>query len=243
MDTPISSAPQGERATNVGEQERWISAGVGALLAMYGFKRLSVGGILVGTGGVLLLHRALTGHCPLYEKLGMNTAAGEGPAREEYFEHGIHVEESFTIMKSPEELYNFWHNFANLPRFMKHVKSVKVLDDKRSHWVADGPAGTDVEWYAEVINDEPNRLIAWRSLGGADVDNAGSVTFRAAEGDRGTTVSVVMEYIPPAGKAGAMVAKLFGHDADQLVREDLRNFKRIMETGEIPTTAGQPTGA
>ncbi|MDB5321257.1 MAG: cyclase/dehydrase [Phycisphaerales bacterium] len=230
------------RTINVGEQERWISAGIGALLALYGFKRLSAAGILVGTGGVLLLQRALTGHCPLYEKLGLNTATGEGAAPKEYFERGIHVEESFTIMKSPEELYSFWHNFENLPRFMKHLKSVKVLDEKRSHWVADGPAGMDVEWYAEIINDEPNKLIAWRSLGGADVDNAGSVTFRPAPGDRGTKVSVVIDYIPPAGKAGAWIAKLFGHDADQLVREDLRNFKRLMETGEIPTTEGQPMG-
>src|SRR5258706_11295930 len=122
---------------NVGEQERWISAGVGALLALYGFKRLSPAGILVGTGGVMLLQRALTGHCALYEMLGRNTATGDGGAPpQEYFERGIHVEESFTIMKSPEELYHFWHNFENLPRFMKHLKSVKTLDGKRSHWVA-----------------------------------------------------------------------------------------------------------
>jgi uncharacterized membrane protein len=220
---------------NVGKDERLISAGVGALLALYGLKRMRLGSILIGAGGVLLLQRAITGHCDLFEMLGVNTAGGSsGAARpEEYFDRGIHVKESFTIDRSPEELYNFWHNFENLPRFMKHLKSVTTQGDNRSHWVAKGPAGMDVEWDAEVINDEPNRVIAWRSLAGADVDNAGSVRFVPAPSGHGTQVSVTMDYIPPAGRAGALAAKLFGRDADQMVREDLRGFKRLMEAGEV----------
>jgi len=103
--------------------------------------------------------------------------------------------------------------------------------------------GMSVKWEAEIINDQPNELIAWRSLAGADVDNAGSVTFKPAPGDRGTEVSVTMDYIPPAGKAGSLFAKLFGKDANQVIREDLRRFKQLMETGELPTTEGQPRGA
>ena len=227
---------------NVGGQERMISAGAGALLALYGLQHLRLRNIVVGAVGVMLLKRAVTGKCDLYRALGVNTADGEGAEPAAYFERGIHVEESFTIMKSPEELYTFWHKFENLPRFMMHLKSVDTIDEKRSHWVAEGPAGMNVEWEAEIINDDPNRLIAWRSRGGADVDNAGTVTFRRAAGDRGTEVSVTLDYIPPMGKAGSLVAKLFGRDADQMIREDLRNFKRLMETGEIPTTQGQPRG-
>lgn len=236
------SQPQSFGELNVGSQERWISAGAGAVLALYGLKRMSVGGLLTAGLGAMLVKRGLTGNCNVYQLLGINTARGDGACPEEYFERGIHVEESFTILKPAEELYAFWRKFDNLPRFMRHLKSVEVKDDKRSHWVAEGPMGMSVRWDAEIINDEPNRLIAWRSLSGAEVDNAGSVTFRAAPGDRGTEVAVVMDYIPPAGAAGAMLAKLFGRSADGMIRDDLRNFKRLMETGEIPTTQGQPRG-
>jgi uncharacterized membrane protein len=227
---------------NVGNQERMISAGAGVLLTLYGLKRLHLSNLVLVGLGAMLLKRAATGKCGVYQALGFNTAEGDGAEPSAYFDRGIHVEESFTIMKSPEELYTFWHRFENLPQFMMHLNSVKTIDQKRSHWVAQGPAGMNVEWDAQIINDEPNRTIAWRSLGGADVDNAGSVTFRPAAGDRGTEVSVTLDYIPPMGKAGSMVAKLFGRDADQMIREDLRNFKRLMETGEIPTTQGQPRG-
>jgi uncharacterized membrane protein len=117
---------------------------------------------------------------------------------------------------------------------MSHLESVTRLDPegKRSRWVANGPAGVPIQWDAEIINEEPNRLIAWRSLGGADVDNAGSVRFIDAC-ERGTVLNVVMDYIPPAGRVGAMVAKLFGRDAEQLIRNDLRQFKQRVESGEI----------
>jgi uncharacterized membrane protein len=226
---------------NVGSQERWITGGLGAYLVTYGLSRPRLTNLLVGAGGALLLQRALRGHCELYAALGLSSVSKEGATPQDYFERGIHVEEAFTVGKSPEELYQFWRKFDNLPRFMKHLESVTVQDDKHSHWVALGPAGYRVEWDAQIINDEPNRLIAWRSLG-AEVDNAGSVTFRPAPADLGTEVAVTRDYIPPAGKAGSWVAKLFGRDANQLVRADLRNFKRLMETGEIPTTEGQPRG-
>ncbi len=239
---PEDQQGAGGGGVNVGNQERMLSAGAGVLLALYGMKRLRLSNLVMVGLGAMLLKRAATGKCEVYQALGFNTAEGEGAEPSAYFERGIHVEESFTIMKSPEELYTFWHKFENLPQFMMHLNSVKTIDAKKSHWVAQGPVGMNVEWDAEIINDEPNRTIAWRSLGGADVDNAGSVTFRPAAGDRGTEVSVTLDYIPPMGKAGSLVAKLFGRDADQMIREDLRNFKRLMETGEIPTTQGQPSG-
>jgi len=152
------------------------------------------------------------------------------------------VAKTFTIGKPAQELYAFWRDFSNLAKFMNHVQVAKQADDKHSHWKVDGPAGMSVEWDAEIINEEPGRLIAWRSLGGAMVDNAGSVRFIDGPGDRGTEVKVTLDYIPPAGKVGSYLAKLFGRDANQMIREDLRRFKRLMETGEVPTIEGQPIG-
>jgi uncharacterized membrane protein len=154
----------------------------------------------------------------------------------------IHVAESVTINRSPEVLYRFWRDLQNLPRFMKHLESVRENEDWRSHWVARGPAGMTVEWEAEIIEDRMNELIVWRSLEGADVDSVGSVRFESAPGGRGSIVRVHMLYSPPAGAAGAAVAKLFGKDPEWQIKEDLRRFKQIMEAGEIITTEGQPAG-
>jgi len=228
---------------NVGPLERKISAVAGAALVALGLTRRGVGGwVMAGIGGSLLA-RGATGHCFGYEALGIDTNDAPSPEPEEYYSRGIHVTQVLTINKSPVECYEFWRNFENLPRFMHHLESVKVLDEKRSHWVAQGPAGYKVEWDAEIINEEPYALIAWRSLEGADVDNTGSVRFVPAANDRGTEVKVVMDYIPPAGRVGAAIATLFGKNADHQIREDLRRFKRIMETGEVPTIEGQPRGS
>jgi len=148
----------------------------------------------------------------------------------------INVKKSVTINKSPEELYRFWHSFENLPRFMKHLKSVQNLDNKRSHWVAKAPLNTSVEWDAEIIDDQANEMIAWRSLEGADVHSTGSVSFDPTPSS-GTEVKVTMEYNPPAGVVGDAVAKLFGEAPDQQLEEDLGRFKQMMETGETPLSS------
>jgi uncharacterized membrane protein len=157
-------------------------------------------------------------------------------------DHTVKVKKTILINRSHEDLYRHWGDFQNLPRFMKNLESVEPITDKRSHWVAKGPAGKRVKWDAEITEDRPNELIAWRSLDGADVENSGSVRFETAPGGRGTSVSVEMQYSPPAGVVGATVAKLFGRAPEQEVEEDLRRFKQMMETGEIITTHGQPAG-
>jgi uncharacterized membrane protein len=126
----------------------------------------------------------------------------------------IKVERSVNIDLPADELYRFWRNFENLPRIMDHLESVTVLDGQRSHWKAKAPAGQSVEWDAEIIHEEPNRLISWRSVHEATVPNAGSVHFDESTGDRGTVVRVVLEYQPPAGRLGQLVAKLFGEEPD-----------------------------
>lgn len=141
---------------------------------------------------------------------------------------GIKVEKSVIIRRSPEELYAFWRNFENLPRIMNHLQSVTMTHGKRSHWVAKGPAGTTVEWDAELINDKEYEMISWRSLEKADVDNTGSVYFIRMP-DGATEVRVMIQYDPPAGKLGAAVARLFGEEPSQQIEEDLRRFKEVME--------------
>jgi uncharacterized membrane protein len=161
------------------------------------------------------------------------TAASEGKRSRPARTGGVHVTQALTIKRPRHEVYGFWRNFENLPRFMAHLGSVEVLDDKRSRWKAKAPAGTSVEWEAETVEDRPNELIAWRSVADAAVPNSGSVRFKDAPGDRGTEILVELRYRPPGGKLGALIAKFFGEEPEQQVKGDLRRFKQVMETGEI----------
>jgi len=154
----------------------------------------------------------------------------------------VAITASLVIDRAPEELYQRWRDFTNLPRFMKHLERIEVRDDRRSHWVAKGLAGSTVEWEAEITDDRPNERIAWRSIEGSKVNHAGSVRFEPATGNRGTFVTVDMQYRPPWGTIGAAVAAWFGEDPSQQVKMDLRRFKQVMETGEAITTEGQPAG-
>jgi uncharacterized membrane protein len=149
---------------------------------------------------------------------------------------------ALAIDRAQQELYRHWRELTNLPTFMKHLVRIEVQDDRRSHWVAKGPAGSTVEWDAEIIEDRPNEYIAWRSIEGSEVDHGGSVRFEPASGGRGTIVTVQMEYRPPLGTVGAAVSAWFGEDPNQTVKMDLRRFKQVMETGEVITTEGQPAG-
>jgi uncharacterized membrane protein len=154
----------------------------------------------------------------------------------------IQVKKSITINRSPGELYQFWHELQNLPRFMNDLESVENIGEKRSHWVAKGPAGKRIEWDAEITEDRPNELIAWRSLEGSQVENSGSVRFEPARGKPGSVVRVELEYRPPAGLLGVTVAKFLGAEPKQQLHENLHRFRQLMETGEIITTEGQPAG-
>jgi uncharacterized membrane protein len=154
----------------------------------------------------------------------------------------VRVEESLAVNQPPQACYAMWRDLANLPRFMRRVESVQPGGGARSHWVAKGPGGTKVEWDAELTRDEPGELLSWRSVEGSDLPNSGAVRFIPAPGNRGTIVSVTMQYEPPAAILGFTLAKLVGEAPAHEVREDLRRFKRLLETGEIPTTEGQSHG-
>lgn len=146
---------------------------------------------------------------------------------------GIRTKKSITVRAPVEEIYRFWRDFENLPRFMRHLESVEVLSERRSRWKAKAPAGMSVEWDAEIVDERPNELIAWRSLEGADVYNEGSVRFQPAPGGRGTEVRVDLRYDPPGGVIGSKLAMLFREEPGQQVQDDLRVFKQVMETGDI----------
>jgi uncharacterized membrane protein len=229
---------------NVADLERWASAVSGALLTAYGIKQLkerAPSGAAIAAAGGALIYRGATGHCSVYAATGINTADDQARARLAG-PRGVNVEDVTTIYASPAELYAYWRNLELLPRFMNHLVSVKQLDSCRSHWVAKAPAGRKVEWHAEIVNEIPGELIAWRTLPGSDVVSAGSVQFKRATAGRGTEVHVRLQYDPPAGKVGATIAWMLGHDPSQAIREDLRRFKQLMETGEVPTIKGQPRG-
>lgn len=225
--------------TNVGDAERVGSAVLGGALLLYGASRRDLPGAALALLGGILLTRGATGHCPAYAAMGVDTSGerashvrpGAGPNAVLEASRALRVDRSVMIERSPEELYAFWRDLANLPRVMSHLESVRVLSPTRSHWKVRAP-GRDIEWDAVIIRDEPNRLISWKSVDGAMVPNAGSVQFIRARGSSATDVHVELEYDPPGGELAKLFAQLFGDDADSAVRDDLDRFRQAMERGQ-----------
>lgn len=154
----------------------------------------------------------------------------------------LYFETSIATTKSPEECYRFWRNVENLPRFMDNLESVQTVDERRFHWVAKSSSSLKLEWDCEITEDRPGSALAWRTLNGAQLPNAGSVIFEPAPQGRGTIVRLSIHYSPVGGRLTAALAKLLRQDPQTQVQEDLRRFKQLLETGEIATTNGQPTG-
>lgn len=228
---------------NISETERWISTAAGVGLALYGLTRRNGAGWLTAIGGALLVRRGITGHCDTYDLLGFNTAETAGDTRRALGgSRGVTIDESVTINKPIHEIYRFWRQLENLPKFMRHLESVECVTETLSRWHAKGPGGTTVEWNAEIINEVPNKVIGWKSLENSDVVSAGSVNFDEAGPGRGTRVRVRLQYSPPGGMIGAAVARVLGVDPATEIHEDLRQLKQILESGEVPTTDGQPRG-
>jgi uncharacterized membrane protein len=229
----------------MGTAERIASLIAGALLVSRALTdKPSWTGATTGLIGVALLRHGITGFSYTRRALGINTAHSEGSRTTVKHETGVRVDESITINRPREEVYRFWRDLSNITQFMENVESVSALNGgNRSHWVTSGPNGKCMEWDAEIINEKENELIAWRSLDGAEVANAGSVHFKDAAGGRGTQVNVELEYAPPGGAMGAFVARAFGEDPSRQIRDDLRRLKTRLEAGVLLSTAGQPVGA
>lgn len=231
LQRPVSSR------VNIGPVERGISLATGMALLAYTVARRPRLGLPLGLEAGYMIYRGATGHCVFYQMLGINRAEANG-------HEGILVERAVTVNRPKEELYQMWSDFENLPRFMQHLESVQVddTDNGRSHWVAKGPMGKNIEWDSEIIEERENELLVWKSLPGSTVESMGRVEFTDAPAGRGTIVHVSMRYNPPGGSLGAAFARLFGEEPDQQVNEDLHHFKQIVETGEVATVQGQPTG-
>ena len=220
-----------DRPVSISNTENWLAFGTGALLLMVGASRRSAYGACLAVASGPLLYRGIIGHWPAVLNNHVrtdDTKAAPGGAR------GVHVWEAVRVERPVAEVWRFWRRLKNLPRFMTHLDRVAETSERQSHWVAAGPAGLAVEWDAEIINEVENQILAWRSLPGSDVVTAGSVNFDAVRGGRSTQVRVHLQYAPPAGKAGAFIASLFGREPSQTIREDLRRFKQLLEAGEIP---------
>ena len=220
---------------NVGKNERLASVLGGGALVIYALTRPSRARLLAALSGGYLLYRGFSGNCLVYEAMDIQRAENHG-------QPGIQVVRSLTINKPREEVYQFWRNLENLPRFMSNLKSVEITGERASHWTAQGPMESSIDWDAEIYEERENELISWRSLPGSEVENSGTVRFADAPGDRGTEVHVWLKYNPPGGSASAAFAKLFGEEPGVQVREDLRRFKEIMESCEAATVTGQTSG-
>ena len=234
---------------NVAKGERIGSVALGAALVGLGARRRDPIGLVAALFGGYFITRGATGNCLVYRALGVSTGSADavlapwhrddvrGRAATVNARKAIKVARAVTIDRPRDELFAFWRNFENLPRFMEHLVSVRVDTPTRSHWEAKAPGGKTVEWDAEIVNEVQYEIIAWKSVGEPDVANAGAVNFFDAPGGRGTIVRVTLDYEPPAGRLGAMVSHFTAEEPDRQIREDLRKFKQLMETGEITTSA------
>ena len=229
----------GER--NVGDAERLLSGVLGGGLLLRSVMRPTrmTSGI-AALLGIALLHRATSGYCAAYGAMGISSREDHDTSsigrRKVRTDRALKIEHSVTINRPPSELYRFWRQLDNLPKVMRHVRTVQVTDDRRSHWVVETlPGAPTIEWDAEIINEVENERIGWRTVSGATVEHAGSVTFQPAGDDQGTRVTVMLQYDPPAGPIGAAIAGLFGQDPRQKIADDLQQFKQTMES-QAPTS-------
>lgn len=218
----------GTTVVNVSNRERMISVALGAFLFSRGLKNGSILGTILGG---YLTYRGASGHCIVYNQV----------QRSRYTDtpESVNIKTTLIVNKPKQEVYDFWRKLENLPLFMKHLKSVKEVDEKRSHWEANIPGNiTTITWDAEIVKEEEGKLISWQSLPGATVENAGKVDFRDALGDQGTELNIVITYHPPAGKVGSGIAWLLNPVFKKMIQNDVANFKQYIETGFLPATEG-----
>jgi len=234
------SSPQqhmGSRTRNVGGLERMACVLAGSALVGLSLVRRSRSRLALAATGGTLIYRGIGGRCAIYQALGINRAArSEGQVGN----LGVKVEREFQFDASPQTLYAFWRDLRNLPRVMRHLESVECWSDHRSRWRVKGPVGTRFEWDADIINDEPNHLIAWQTAPGARVMHAGSVRFEPRQGG-GTLLQVSLQYHPPGGELSHIVARMLGEDPGRRIEEDLASLKaevdRVEEGGVLLQSA------
>ncbi|MFN2439175.1 MAG: SRPBCC family protein [Chitinophagaceae bacterium] len=233
-DNELQPFQGGSGVVNVGNNERIVSAALGAFLLSSGLSSLFKNPIsgLVKTGlGSWLLYRGASGNCPVYSSMGKTHGVGHTPA--------VNIRTSLIVNKPKNEVYAFWRKLENLPLFMKHLASVTEIDSKHSHWEASLPGNIGkVKWNAEIVKEEEGYMIGWQSIPNSQINNAGKVVFNDALGGQGTELEVVISYHPPAGEIGAGVAKLLNPVFEKLIKNDVMNFKEYIETKHNSANTG-----
>ena len=245
--------PQGDQnvaTRNVGQVERWLSGASGGVLAAYGIFRRDWLGAGLAVLGSALFYRGASGHSFIYQLLQISTAEQQpnfAPGIPKTVssipgKRGVRVQRSMTVMRSAEDLFNFWYDIEQAPRYMDYIQSVMKTGERTSHWVAQRPGGKIVEWNSELLQVVPNKSISWHAHGKPATANTGKVTFDPAPNGRGTVVTLELDFLQFQGTLGTGIGSILGHVQEQQARETLRHFKEIMEGGEVPTIKGQSTG-
>lgn len=235
---------------NIGDGQRVLSAVMGMAFLVSGLSRRNWAGAVKAIVGGGLLYRAASGYCPAFGAMGIDMSSHDRPnrpndtsrlgRRKVRTDRAMKMQRAIEINRPPDDMYRFWRSLDNLPRILKHLDSVQVIDDRLSHWVVTTiPGAPKVEWDAEIINDVKNERIGWRSLRGADVNNTGSVEFKPTEDGNRTWLTVTLQYEPPGGKFGVALAKLFGEDPNTKLAQDLQRFKEQMETDVFSLAGGE----
>lgn len=229
------------QSANVGAFERMASTVAGTLLVTRGLRKPSPGRLLAAAAGADLIYRGLTGHCALYGTLGVNTAA-RNKSGADIPANAPEVKRAITIGKPPEELYAFWRNPDNLAKIMGHFAEVTPERDGILHWRVRGPLKQVFEWDSRHTEEQPNRVLTWQTLPGSTLVNHGRVTFQPGPDSTGTEVTLQMQFEPPLGSLGAGLVSVLHKVPRAIAGQSLRRFKSLVETGEIPTLAENPSG-
>lgn len=228
---------------NVSQTERWLSAFTGASLSLFSLfrrDRLSIG---LGAVGVALLQRGLTGHSYLYQLFDITTVENSPSTKAQLTgQRGIRVQRRITINRSPQDLYNFWRDVTNAPRYMPFIETVTKTGERTSHWTAASPTGQTIEWNAEIVQEQAGHSISWHAHGSPITANAGKVSFEPATGERGTVVTLELDYLQFSGSLVGSLGRIIAHIPEREALETLRRFKELMEAGEVASIQGQPTG-
>ena len=211
---------------NVNSGERVVSIAAGAFIfykALTGAFKHPIFALQEAAVGGYLLYRGATGYCPIYSKIGKDTTDPEA----------ITISERFVVNSPRERVFSFWRNLENLPKFMKHLDSVEVIDENVSHWRANIPGELiKISWNAEITREEDNSYIGWQSVSGSQISNAGKVEFQDSLNGSGTELVVEISYFPPAGVVGQSIAKIFNRVFENSIREDIISFKNYVEGEE-----------
>lgn len=230
---------------NVGSLERGASLFGGGALVVGGLRQGGVRGFGSALLGGVLLYRGATGYCPVYGSLGVSTADEEGRQSRvaEYItaQRDIRMDAVAIVNRPVDELYRFWRDPLNLPRFMKSITSVEPLSDHRAQWTLKPPVGPAIPFVSEITHETEGRAIGWQSEDSTVLEHTGEVRFRELPTGRGTEVRLKLDFTPPAGALGGGVARLFDGAMETQLRAELKRLKQFMETGEIATTEGQPS--